>query len=117
MNYALLFYVEDRAFEGFSPEQQRLFDHDCAAFDEELKQSGHMIATSALRPPSEAVTIKARGDRISTTDGPFAETKEHLGGFILVKARDLNEAISIAARMPVAQKGRIEVRPAFSPEL
>ncbi len=117
MEYALLFYVEERAFEGFTPEQQRKLDHDSAAFDAELKASGQLIAASALRSPDQAVTIRVRGDEISTTDGPFAETREHLGGFILVNARDLNDAIRIASRMPVAQLGRIEIRPAFAPEL
>lgn len=117
MNYALLFYVEESAFDGMTPEQQRRLDHDSAAFDESLRASGQLIAASALRPVSEAVTVRVRGDDISTTDGPFAETREHLGGFILVDARDLNEAIRIAARMPVAQLGRIEVRPGFNPEL
>jgi hypothetical protein len=65
MNYALLFYVEERAFEGLTRAQQRKLDHDSAAFDAELKASGQLIAASALRPPNEAVTIRARGDDIS----------------------------------------------------
>ena len=116
MEYALLVYLEEKAFEGMTPEAQRRLDRDSAAYDEELKASGNFIAASALRPPSEAVTIRARGADLSMTDGPFAETREHLGGFILVEARDLNDAIRIAAGIPVGQYGRIEVRPAFTPQ-
>lgn len=116
MEYALLVYLEESAFDGFTPEDHRRLDHDSATYDDALKTSAHFIAASALRPTTEAVTIRARGDKVSTTDGPFAETKEHLGGFILVTARDLNEAIRIAAGIPVGQHGRIEIRPAYSPE-
>jgi hypothetical protein len=116
MNYALLVYLEESAFDGFTEADHRKLDADSAAYDRELERSGHLVAASALRPTTEAVTIRARGGKLSTTDGPFAETKEHLGGFILVEARDLNEAIRLAAGIPVGQLGRIEVRPAFNPE-
>jgi hypothetical protein len=115
MQYALLVYLEESTFEGFTPEQGKALDADSFHFDESLRASGHLLAASALRPTSEAVTIRARGGNLVTTDGPFAETKEHLGGFILIEARDLNEAIRIAAGIPVGQYGRIEIRPAYAP--
>jgi hypothetical protein len=116
MQYALLVYLEERSFDGFTETDHKKLDADSAAYDRELEQGGHLIAASALRPVSEAVTIRSRAGKLSTTDGPFAETKEHLGGFILVNARDLNEAIRLAAGIPVGQLGRIEVRPAYNPE-
>jgi hypothetical protein len=116
MIYALLVYLEESSFDGFSEADHKKLNADSAAYDRELETSDHLIAAAALRPTTEAITIRARADKLSTTDGPFAETKEHLGGFILVEARDLNEAIRLAAGIPVGQLGRIEVRPAFNPE-
>ena len=113
MQYALLFYTEPGAFEGLTEAEQRKLDGESFAYDESLKASGHFIAASALQAPNAGVTIQVRGGKLSTTDGPFAETKEHLGGFILVEARDLNEAIRLAAGMPVARIGRIDVRPEY----
>lgn len=80
-------------------------------YDQALMRSGHFVAAEALQPPETAVIVRPKGNDFSTTDGPFAEVKEHVGGFILIEARDLNEAIAIAARIPVAQYGAVEVRP------
>ena len=84
---------------------------DINAYDEELKGGGHLIIGHALSPSDNAITVRVRDGRMSATDGPFAETKEVLGGFILIEARDLNEAIRIAAGSPLARVGSIEVRP------
>jgi hypothetical protein len=92
------------------PEKERI-DRESMAYDVELERSGHMIMAQALQPATAAVTVRVRDGRMSTTDGPFAETKEQLGGFILISARDLNEAIQIAAKIPLAKYGSIEVRP------
>ncbi|WP_353645866.1 YciI family protein [Mesorhizobium sp. WSM2239] len=81
-------------------------DHDA-----ELKRSGHLIMAQALKTPPHAVSVRKRDGKVSVTDGPFAETKEHLGGFVLIEARDLNEAIKIASDDPLARVGTIEVRP------
>ena len=81
------------------------------AFTEGIKKSGHYVAGEALQPVSTATTIRLRNGKISTTDGPFAETKEQLGGFYLVEAKDLNEAIQVASRIPSVKIGSIEVRP------
>jgi hypothetical protein len=80
-------------------------------FTESLRSEGRLIACNRLLPPDAAVTLRVRGGKISTTDGPFAETKEHLGGYYVIEARDLNEAIQVAARIPGARIGCVEVRP------
>ena len=84
---------------------------DAVGYREELRQSGHYITSSPLQPVDMAMTVRVRNGQVSITDGPFAETKEQLGGFYLIEARDLNEAIRLAARMPPARLGSIEVRP------
>src|SRR5438270_11904329 len=80
-------------------------------FTEDIKKSGRYVAGEALQPISSATTVKIRNGKLSTTDGPFAETREQLGGFYLIDARDLNEALQIASRIPSAKTGTIEVRP------
>ena len=82
-----------------------------AAFTRDIKASGHFIGANRLKPPDAATTLRVRDGKLLTTDGPFAETKEQLGGYYLVEAKDLNEAIQIAARIPSAKLGSIEVRP------
>jgi hypothetical protein len=84
---------------------------DCNAYDADLQERGHMIVSHPLSPSDNAVTVRVRDGKMSTTDGPFAETKEVLGGFLLIEARDMNEAIRIAAGLPLAKLGSIEVRP------
>ena len=76
-----------------------------------IKKSGHYIGGDALQPTQTATTVRVRQGKISTTDGPFAETKEQLGGFYLINATDLNEVIQVASRIPSAPSGSIEVRP------
>jgi len=81
------------------------------AYVEALQQSGHLILTNALQSARTAATLRVRNGKLSVTDGPFAETKEQLGGFFLINARDLNEAIQVASKWPSARLGNIEVRP------
>ena len=104
MKYLCLVYGEERAFENVP-------DAHCVAYDESIRDSGHCIASEALQPVSTATTVRVRNGKVSVTDGPFAETKEFLAGFYLIEARDLNEAIQLASRIPPAQVGSIEVRP------
>ncbi|MBW8905237.1 MAG: YciI family protein [Betaproteobacteria bacterium] len=104
MNYLCLVYGEEQAI-------QAMDDRHCVAFDEEVRKSGHCIASEALQPVASATTVRVRNGKVSVTDGPFAETKECLAGFYMIEARDLNEAIQIASRIPPAQVGSIEVRP------
>jgi hypothetical protein len=81
------------------------------AFTEAVKKSGHYVGGEALKPVHTATTVRVRGGKLSTTDGPFAETKEQLGGYYLIEARDLNDAIQVASRIPSARLGCVEVRP------
>lgn len=91
-------------------EAARHFD-EYVEFTKGIRESGHYIGGNRLLPPATAVTVRVRNGRLSTTDGPFAETKEQLGGYYVIEARDLNEAIRVAARIPGARLGCVEVRP------
>lgn len=82
-----------------------------AAYTEGIRRSGHYVGGNRLLPPSSGITLRVRNGKLATTDGPYAETKEHLGGYYLIEARDLNEAILVAAKIPGARTGSIEVRP------
>jgi hypothetical protein len=104
MKYLCLVYGQEQAL-------QAMDDRHCVAYDEEIRRSGHCIASEALQPVSTATTVRVRNGKVAVTDGPFAETKECLAGFYMIEARDLNEAIQIASRIPPAQVGSVEVRP------
>jgi hypothetical protein len=104
MKYLCLVYGEENAI-------QSMPDSHCLAYDSSIRASGHCIASEALQPVSTATTVRVRNGKVSVTDGPFAETKEYLAGFYLIEARDLNEAIQLAAKIPPASVGSIEVRP------
>ena len=81
------------------------------SYTDSIKKSGHYVGGNALQPTHTATTVRVRQGKVATTDGPFAETKEQLGGYYLLQARDLNEAIQLASRIPGARLGSIEVRP------
>jgi hypothetical protein len=104
MKYVCLVYSDDKKLETIS-------DDECFANGEALRKSGRYLAAEALQPVQAAVTVRVRNGKIAITDGPFAETKEHLAGFYLIDAADLDEAIQIAAKIPPARVGSIEVRP------
>lgn len=87
-----------------------------AAFTEDIRRSGHYLGCNRLLPPSAATTIRVRNGKISATDGPWVETKEQLGGYYLIEARDLNEAIRVAAKIPGAARGCVEIRPVAEDE-
>ncbi|HET6724390.1 MAG TPA: YciI family protein [Gammaproteobacteria bacterium] len=108
MKYLCLVYSDENELHSL-PDSPR--DPECAAYAESIHESGRMLAAEALEPVETATTIRVRNGRTSVTDGPFAETKEQLAGFYLVDARDLNEAIQIAAGIPAARVGSVEVRP------
>jgi hypothetical protein len=80
-------------------------------FTDSIRASGHLVSVNRLLPPGDATTVRVRQGNVSTTDGPYAETKEQLGGYYVIEARDLNEAIRVAARIPGARLGCVEVRP------
>ncbi|SDG93389.1 YciI family protein [Pelagibacterium luteolum] len=110
MRYMMLYYLDESKFAVMEPKKREGYINQMLDFDDELRASGHFVMAEALKQPGEAVTVR-RWDGVSTTDGPFMETKEHLSGFCLIEARDLNEALAIAARVPLADTGSIEVRP------
>lgn len=87
-----------------------------AAFTEDIRRSGHYIGCNRLLPPDHATTIRVRNGKVAVTDGPWVETKEQLGGYYLIEARDLNDAIRVAAKIPGAAKGCVEVRPVAEDE-
>ena len=116
MKYLCLVYFDGTVLEKMSEAEKIAFDNESLAYDEELQRSGHFIAAEALESAKSAVTVRMRNGKISTTDGPFTETKEQLGGFILIEARDLNDAIQVAAKIPLARFGGIEVRPIWELE-
>jgi len=108
MNYLCLVYSDESNLHSL-PESPK--DAECLAYAGSLQDSGHMVAGEALESVRTATTVRVRNGKVSITDGPFAETKEQLAGFYLIDARDLNEAIQIAAKIPPARVGSIEVRP------
>jgi hypothetical protein len=111
MIYACLVYLQEKDMAALSPAELLQLDRESMANDDALAASGHLIVAQALEPVVTATTVRVRGGKVSTTDGPFAETKEHLGGFLLINAGNLDEAIRIAAETPIARIGSIEVRP------
>ena len=111
MRYLCLVYIEEEKLNAMSREEMDACFAETNAYEEELRKSGHYIASDALQPVETATTLRRRNGKLSITDGPFAETKEQLGGFMLIEARDLNEAIQMAAKIPPAREGSIEVRP------
>jgi hypothetical protein len=111
MRYLCQVWFEPSVLERMTNEEKQTLDRDSAAYDRDLEASGHMIHAEALQKPGAAVTVKVRNSEMSITDGPYAETKEQLGGFILIEAKDLNDAIRVAAGIPLARYGSIEVRP------
>ena len=104
MKYLCLVYLDEKRLD-------ELPDEDCVAYDVAIRKSGHCIASEALLSVQTATTVRVRSGKVSVTDGPFAETKEQLAGFYLIEARDLDEAIQIAAKIPPARVGSVEVRP------
>jgi hypothetical protein len=111
MKYLCLVYVEEKKLAAVNPsDPDALNDDECIAYDESLRKRGLCLASEALQPVETATTIRARNGKVAITDGPFAETKEQLAGFYLIEARDLNEAIQVAAKIPPARIGSIEVR-------
>jgi hypothetical protein len=108
MKYMLLIYMEDDALDEAGREHCYVESTQLAV---ELKASGNYLAASPLQPTSTATSVRVREGKRMVTDGPFAETREHLGGYFMVEAKDLDEAIAIAGRVPGARVGTVEIRP------
>jgi hypothetical protein len=111
MKYLCLIYDEESKLGAMSKSDSDAFMGEYFAFTEGIRKSGHYVAGEALHPVNTATTVRVRSGKVSTTDGPFAETKEQLGGFYLIEARDLNDAIQVASKIPSARLGSVEVRP------
>ena len=113
MKYLCLVYADEAKLAALPQRELDTLIDETLASNEELQAGGQLILAQALEQVDAATTVRVRGGRLSATDGPFAETREQLGGFVLIEARDLNEAIQIAGRIPSARLGSIEVRPAI----
>jgi hypothetical protein len=111
MKYLCLIYDEEKKLGSMSKTESDAFMGEYFAFTEGIKQSGHYLGGNALQGVQNATTVRVRSGKMSTTDGPFAETKEQLGGYYLIDARDLNDAIQVASKIPSARLGSVEVRP------
>ena len=104
-------YNEEKMLNAMPRLEFKTFVDEHLAYDDELRRSGHYLESAALEDEHTATIVRIRNGKMSVTDGPFAETKEQLGGFYLIEARDLNDAIQVASKIPSARTGSIEVRP------
>ncbi|SRR5579862_6777877 len=111
MRYLLMICTDENAIGALSPEEGSAMLADYAAFGEEMSRRGVLKSGERLRPTTDATTVRVRAGELLVADGPFAETKEQVGGYYLVDCRDLDEAIEVASRIPAASHGTIEVRP------
>ncbi|HEU0202554.1 MAG TPA: YciI family protein [Burkholderiaceae bacterium] len=111
MKYLCLIYDEERKLAAMTKSESEALMDEYFTFSRDIRENGHYVAGAQLQPVQSATTVRVRNGKLSTTDGPFAETKEQLGGYYLIEAKDLNEAIQVAARIPSARLGSVEVRP------
>jgi hypothetical protein len=111
MKYLCLAYEAEETFHAMPRDEWDSLRQETLAYVEDLQKSGRLILTNALQSARTAATLRVRNGKVSVTDGPYAETKEQLGGFFLIDAKDLNDAIRVASKWPGARYGNIEVRP------
>ena len=111
MKFLLMCCTEEKKLADLPKSEFQVIVEETMAYCEALRNSGQLIASEALEPVEMATTVRVRNGKLFTTDGPFAETKEQFGGFFLINARDLNEAIQVASNFPSARLGSMEVRP------
>ncbi len=111
MKFLCVVFVDEKKMAALSRSESQSLDDASLAYDQTLQKSGHLLAAQALEPVRSATTVKVRNGKALVTDGPFAETKEQVGGFLLIEARDREEAIRLASQVPVASYGTLEVRP------
>jgi hypothetical protein len=114
MKYMLLIYDDERIWGKFSEAERKQLFGEYMQFTEQIRAGGQHLAGAALQPTSAATSVRIRDGKRVVTDGPFAETREQLGGYYLIEAKDLDEAINIAARIPSARLGTVEVRPVMT---
>lgn len=110
MKYLCLIHRDDNVIAAMSQAEMTSLAEEYLAYDDELRKCGHFIVAEALQDANDSTIVKIRNGKIIVTDGPFVETTEQLGGFFLIEARDLNEAIQVASRIPCARLGSVEVR-------
>ncbi|MGZ9204569.1 MAG: YciI family protein [Nitrospira sp.] len=111
MKYLCLVYLEEKLFNTFPNHERQALSNEAMSYCDKLQKAGQLLAASPLHPVETATTVRVREGKTSTNDGPFAETKEQLGGFLMIDVPDLNDAIRVAAQFPVARFGSVEVRP------
>ena len=111
MKYICLIYIEENILNALPKTERQSLSDESMAYCDELQKVGQLLAASPLHPVETATTVRNRNGKASTTDGPFAETKEQLGGFLMIDVRDLNDAIRVASNFPAARIGSVEVRP------
>ena len=111
MKYVCLVYRVERDMRAMSAKERDAFGEASLAYDASLRRSGHLLVAHAFEPVATATTVRVRSGELSVTDGPFAETSEQLSGFVLIDARDLNDAIQVAGKIPLADRASVEVRP------
>jgi hypothetical protein len=112
MKYICLGYIDENKWEALSESERNAFMDECFTYDDVLRKNGHFAGGHALQNARNAITLRWRDGRVSTTDGPYAETKEHLGGILILEARDLNHAIQLMSEHPGVKAGPFEIRPA-----
>ena len=116
MKYMLLMYANEAIAPKFTPQEQQTVMKDWQAYMQEAASAGVLLDNNGLLPTTNATTVRVRDGKSLTTDGPFAETHEQLGGFSVLECKDLDEAIRWAEKIPTAKYGSIEIRPLWSPE-
>ncbi len=112
MKYICLGYCEEKKWETMPESERNALMDECFAYDDELKKNGHFVGGEALQSAQNAITLRWRSGKVVVTDGPFAETKEQLGGLLVLEARDLNHAIQLISKHPGVKAGPFEIRPA-----
>jgi hypothetical protein len=113
MKYVCLGYIEPGKFESMSESERNAFVDGCFAYDDVLRKNGHFAGGEGLQPPNNAVTLRFRNGKVAITDGPFAETKEQIGGILILEANDLNHAIQLMSKHPGVRAGPFEIRAAL----
>ena len=112
MKYVCLGYIEPGKLESTPERERNAMIDECFSYDDVLRRNGHFAGGEGLQPPGNAVTLRLRNGKVSVTDGPYAETKEQLGGILILEANDLNHAIQLMSRHPGVRMGPFEIRPA-----
>jgi hypothetical protein len=111
MKYLCMVFFDEKKLNALTERELKSLDEESLAYDEALRKSGHFVAAEALQSVDTATSVRVRSGKVSVMDGPAAETNEQIGGFILIDARDFNEAIQIASKIPSVRFGGVEVRP------